>query len=116
MLELVRTYGEAVPSLGKNIERGLKSWKRTRAIGNVSGIMLNKIGEHSFDFVGYHGAPLGLKSSDNHGFDSAADQLACTLVRDGGQAFALEYDIERVDEVGRCIHQCSVEVKNEQRR
>ena len=75
-------------------------------------IVPNEVSEHLLEPGRRKSTALDLDSIGYHCLDTAADQVACGVVRQGRQTFAHENHVKGLDEIRRCINQGAVEVKD----
>ncbi len=79
------------------------------------GIITDEVLKQPLDFGRHDLASFRLDAALDHGARAAADQIACGFIGHRWQAFAGEYDIERIDEVGCGIDECAIEVEDDYR-
>ena len=79
----------------------------------MGGIVLDEGGKQPVDFRFRRVAPVRRQAALDHAAGAAADHRPRGFKRDGGQAFARQDDVERVDQVGRGIDQRAVEIEDD---
>ena len=79
----------------------------------MRGIMFDERGEHPIEFRLRAGAAFRCQRPFDHAPGAASDQPPGGVVGNRRQAFARENEVERRDEIGRGIDQCTVEIEND---
>ena len=98
---------------GELVERRFEAGERSRAGGDMRGVVVDEAFDEPIDCGRVELAPLRCQGAFDHRSCAAADQLARRIIGDRRQTFASEDDVERVGEIGRAVDQRAVEIEND---
>src|ERR1700694_233429 len=110
-LELVGANRKAISLRLEIVERAFQAIEGARSIGDMSGIVIDKIAGEPGDVFEADGAALQLQAAFDQPARARADHVARGMQRHRRQALAVENMIERVDQVGRRIHKRAVQIE-----
>jgi ribose 5-phosphate isomerase A len=110
--ELVGAHRSTASASRELIERCLKPGEWSRAVGDVIGIVLDKISHQTVEFCTREHASVGRKPALDQRPSSPAHHTAGGSIGHGRKSHAAKNDIERADEVRCGIDQRAVEIEN----
>ena len=94
------------------VERGFGALERAGVVGDMVGVERDEIIGHFRDVIGGADAAFRFQRALDHGARAGTDHFPCRRKRYGRQAFALQHEIQCIDEIRRAVHQRAVEIEN----
>ena len=110
--QLVGAHREAIALRRELIEGGFQPLERPRGVGDVGGVIVDEILRQAVDVADAHRAAFQLEPALDQLAGAGADHVARRFQRHRRQAFAVEHEIERGDQVGRGVDQRAVEIED----
>src|SRR5262249_15226125 len=110
--ELVRADGKTAAACHENLKRITDARKGKGSVGEMFGIMRDKILKQLLKLIWRQDTPLGVEATCDHQPGASAHKIPCLLVGQRGKPFLRENHIQCVDEIRGCIDKRAIEVKN----
>src|SRR5882757_11225517 len=95
----------------EQVERGLQPVERARGVGDMVGIKVDEVLGQPVEVADADGAAVDLEPAFEELAGAGADHVARLVQRHRRQALAVEYEIERRDQVGRGVDEGAVEIE-----
>ena len=90
----------------------IQAFERARRVGDMGRVIIDEIGGEPADVVDAGEAALQFQAALDQLAGAGADHIARGLERDRRQALPVEDIVERVDQVGRRIHERAVKIEH----
>src|SRR6202048_409870 len=110
-LQFVGANRKAISARGQIIERAFQAFERARKVGDMGRIVIDEVAGEPGDVFEVSRAALQLQAALDQPPGTRADHIARGMEGDRGQTLAVENKVERVDQVGRRIHERAVKIE-----